>query len=129
MERILGPERPGGQGLDPNQAESGRRAILALLTDPEVRDHVDLVVTCVDDTYEVWSRRGLVRFQRWLRDGDGSHDADRNARVEYRIVEQIGVNPIADQRPSAIATIAEELAAAAASGHPTEDPDSAFIEP
>ena len=30
-----GPERPGGQGLDPNQEESGNRAILALLTDPE----------------------------------------------------------------------------------------------
>ena len=46
MEVILGPERPGGQGLDHNQEESGNRAILALLLDPDVHDHVDLVITC-----------------------------------------------------------------------------------
>ncbi len=119
MERVVGPERPGGQGLDCNQEESGNRAILALLTDPQVRDHVDLVITCRGDTYEVWSGRGLVRFRRVL----------CNGRFDYRVAEQIGVNPIADQRHTAIATCAEELQAAAASGHRTEDANHAFIEP
>ena len=119
MERVIGPERPGGQGLDAHQEESGNRAILALLTDPQVRDHVDLVITCRGETYEVWSRRGLVRFQRVL----------SNGHLRYRIVEQIGSNPIADQRHTAIATCAEELQAASASAHATEDVNQAFIEP
>src|SRR5438132_157645 len=34
-QRIAGPERSGGQGLDHHQEESGNRAIVALLTDPE----------------------------------------------------------------------------------------------
>ena len=34
----FGPERLGGRGLDRNQEESGNRALLALLTDPEVED-------------------------------------------------------------------------------------------
>src|SRR3972149_2446381 len=87
MAEVLGPERPGGQGLDHNQEESGNRAILALLRDPEVAGHVDLVITCRDATYEVWAARGMVRFRRLRRDG----------RVEFGMVEQIGENPIADQ--------------------------------
>lgn len=119
MEYILGPERPSGQGLDRNQEESGNRVILSLLHDPEVCEQVDLVITCRDHTYEVWATRGMVRFQRWLRQG----------RVEFTIVEQIGDNPIADQRHTAIATCAEELQAAALSGHPSGDVNRAFIEP
>ncbi|HVN87420.1 MAG TPA: alkaline phosphatase family protein [Candidatus Binatia bacterium] len=119
MERIVGPERRNGQGLDAHQEESGNRAILALLTDPQVRDHMDLVITCRDDIYEVWARRGLVRFQRVL----------ANGHFEYRVLEQIGDNPIADQRHTSIATCADELRAAAASGHPTEDVNHAYIEP
>ena len=119
MEQILGPERPGGQGLDPQQEESGNRAILALLHDPVVCDQVDLVITHRDDAYEVWARRGMVRFQRLWREGS----------VDFRVIEQIGDNPIADQRHTTIATAAEELRAAAASGHPTEDVNRAFIEP
>jgi len=119
MQELLGPERPGGQGLDHDQEESGNRAILALLDDPQVRDQVDLVITCRDSTYEVWARRGLLRFQRVVNDGG----------IGFRIIEQIGENPIGDQRTTVIATCAEELQAAAASGHPTEDPNRAFIEP
>ncbi|HUI26534.1 MAG TPA: hypothetical protein VL403_10660, partial [Candidatus Kryptonia bacterium] len=119
VSRIMGPERPGGQGLDANQEESGNRAILALLTDPQVREHMDLVITCRGDTYEVWAQRGLVRFQRVL----------ENGRFHYHVVEQLGVNPIVDQRHTSIATCAEELQAAAASGHATEDANRAFIEP
>lgn len=118
--RIHGPERPGGQGLDRNQEESGNRAILALLTDAEVRDQVDLVITHRDDAYEVWSARGLVRFIRVLRDDGG---------FSYDVVEQLGENPIGRQDHRAIVSIAEELGASARSGHPTEDPNRAFIEP
>src|SRR5215468_8666499 len=119
MADVLGPERPGGQGLDHNQEESGNRAILGLLSDPEVADHTDLVITCRDGVYEVWAARGMVRFERRAVDG----------KPEFAILEQIGENPIADQRHTPIATCAEELAAAAASGHPTEDVNRAFIEP
>ncbi len=119
MERVCGPERLGGQGLDPNQDESGDRAILALLTDPHVREHTDLAITCRGDAYEVWAQRGMIRFQRLL----------ANGHFEYKVIEQIGDNPIADQRHTPIATCAEELSAAGASGHPTEDVNHAFIEP
>ena len=104
MSEILGPQRAGGQGLDAQQEESGNRAILALLRDPEVADQVDLVITQRDDAYEVWSARGLVRFQRLAVDGV----------PRFHIVEQLGVNPIADQRHDILTTCAEELAAAAA---------------
>jgi hypothetical protein len=119
MSEVLGPERPGGQGLDEHQEESGNRAILALLRDPEVADQVDLVITQRDAAYEVWSARGLVRFERRAVDG----------RAEYRIVEQIGSNPIGDQRHDVLTTCEDELAAAAAGGHATSDANQAFIEP
>ena len=114
-----GPERPGGQGLDPNQEESGNRAILALLTDPGAAEHTDLVITHRADAYEVWARRGMVRFER--------HSAD--GRQTFRVVEQLGENPIADQRHDRVATCGAELEAAANSGRPTDDPNRAFIEP
>lgn len=119
MEQSLAPERSGGQGLDGNQEESGNRAIHALLCDPPVRDYVDLVITCRDGTYEVWAARGMVAFRRVWRDGC----------LEFPIVEQIRENPIADQRHTQIATCEDELRAATASGHPTEDVNRAFIEP
>jgi hypothetical protein len=116
---VLGIERPAGQGLDDNQRESGDRAILALLTDADVRDQVDLVITCRDEAYEVWARRGMVRFQRLVRSG----------ALEFPVIEQIGQNPIADQRCDAVRSLDEELRAAAASGFPAADPNRAFIEP
>lgn len=119
MTKVLGPERPGGQGLDHHQEESGNRAILALLRDAAVAEQMDLVITHRDGAYEVWAGRGMVRFER--RAGNG--------HPEFVVVEQIGDNPIADQTHTPIATCAEELRAAAASGHPTEDVNRAFIEP
>jgi phosphonoacetate hydrolase len=118
-ERVVGPERPGGQGLDANQKESGNRAIAALLTDPVRGSQTDLVITCRDDAYEVWAKRGMIRFQRFY--GDGGYD--------YRIVERIGEDPIADQDATALATLAEELEAAAKSGYSGADPTRAFVEP
>jgi phosphonoacetate hydrolase len=116
---IFGPERPGGQGLDRHQEESGNRAILALLRDPQVCDQVDLVVTYREGAYEVWAARGMVRFQRVVADG----------QLEFRVIEQLGVNPIADQRHTLLPDCADERRAAAASGYPTEDANRAFIEP
>jgi hypothetical protein len=124
QELIAGPERPGGQGLDPNQEESGNRAIIALLTDPVRGPQTDLVITYRSapdgqGAYEVWAKRGMVRFVRVLAEGG----------YGYQVVEQIGENPIASQDPTALATLAEELEAGAKSGFSGTDPARAFVEP
>ena len=119
MDEVFGPERPGGQGLDRHQEESGHRVIHALLQDPEVRDQVDLVITCRGDSYEVWAIRGMIRFQRLLHAG----------QLTFRVTEQIGENPIARQEHDILATCADELRAATATGHAAEDVNQAFIEP
>jgi hypothetical protein len=124
--RIHGPERLGGQGLDPEQEESGNRAILALLADPEVAEQTDLVLTWragedgAPGAYEAWSARGLVRFRRGLA-ADG--------RVEFEVLEVVGENPVANQDPHALRTLADEKRAAAASGFSAEDPARRFIAP
>lgn len=118
-ETVLGPERPGGQGIDKHQEESANRAILALLRDADVRDQVDLVITCRDGAYEVWAARGMVRYRRVVSGG----------RLRFPVLEEIGENPIADQRWDAVRSCKEELEAARASGFPTDDPNRAFIEP
>ena len=102
------PERLSGQGLDEHQYESGDRAIRVLLTDPTVGPQTDLVITYRDGAYEVWAQRGMIRFQRFY--------ARRGGGYEYRVIEQIGENPIANQDRKALATIDEELAASKASG-------------
>ncbi|MCH8283647.1 MAG: alkaline phosphatase family protein, partial [Chloroflexi bacterium] len=117
---LVGPERAGGQGLDHNQEESGNRAIELLLTHDVVGDQTDFVATYRDGAYEVWAKRGMVRFQR-------SYGADGG--YEYHVIETVGSNPIERQDPTAIATIEEELEAARLSGHPTDDPTTAYIEP
>jgi len=129
-QRIAPPERAGGQGLDHSQEESGNRAIIALLTDPVRGPQTDLVITyrreksendeTPDGAYEVWAKRGMVRFVRFLDPAGG---------YGYRVVEQLGDNPIADQDPTRLSTKAEELEAAAKSGFSGTDPDKAFIEP
>ena len=121
----LGPERPGGQGLDRHQAESGNRAIAALLTDPVVGDQVDLVFTWRDGdgddpgAYEVWAARGLVRFRRYVEAG----------AVGYEVVEVVGENPIAAQDPFALSTLDDERHAAAAGGFDADDGARRFIAP
>jgi len=141
-QRIAPPERAGGQGLDHNQEESGNRAIIALLTDRVRGPQTDLVMTyrkevssaedeagegarlpgheTADGAYEVWAKRGMVRFVRFLLPEGG---------YGYRIVDQLGENPIADQDPTRLSTKAEELEAAAKSGFSGTDPARAFIEP
>ncbi|MHB8378247.1 MAG: alkaline phosphatase family protein, partial [Dehalococcoidia bacterium] len=116
----IGPERLAGQGLDEHQCESGDRAIRILLTDPVVGPQTDFVITCRDGAYEVWARRGMVRFERRYAAAGG---------YEYRIVEQIGEDPIEGQDPRALATIDEEVAASMASGFAGDDPNAAYVEP
>jgi hypothetical protein len=116
---IAGPERPGGQGLDANQQESGNRAIYLLLSHDVVGPQTDFVATYRDGAYEVWSARGMVRFER----------TRANGAYEYRVIETIGRNPAENQDPHALSTVEEELEASARSGFPTNDPDRAFIEP
>ncbi len=127
--RAVSPERLAGQGLDPNQEESGNRAIVALLTD-DANGETDWVATYryttdsdgahAEGAYEVWSLRGMVRFRRFIAE-DG--------RFGYEVIEQAGENPVANQDPTAVATIAEELEAAAASGMATNDPNRAYMDP
>jgi len=123
---IHGPERLAGQGLDPEQEESGNRAIHALLADPRVGPQVDLVITWragengAPGAYEIWSARGLVRFQRVIR-GDGG--------LGFELLEVIGENPVANQDPLALATLADEQRAAAAGGFDAGDPARRFIPP
>jgi hypothetical protein len=118
--REHGPERRGGQGLDPHQYDSGDATILALLAESPAADHTDLVITWRADAYEVWSRRGMIRFKRFAGDGGA---------LSFEVVEQIGENPVANQDPFVVATIDDELEAAARSGNRTDDPNRAWFEP
>ncbi len=123
--RVHGPERLAGQGLDVQQAESGDRAIAVLLTDPVVGDQVDLVLTWRGDdaeagAYEVWSRRGMVRFRRLV---------DERGHLCFDVVEVVGENPIERQDPLALNTLESERAASAASGFAADDPATRFIAP
>ncbi len=119
-DRVALPERLRGQGLDEHQQESGDRAIHAILTDA-TGPQTDMVITYRDGAYEAWAARGMVRFQRlYAADGRG---------YEYRVIEQIGENPLANQDRKALATVDEELAASKASGFPGIDPNTAYVEP
>jgi hypothetical protein len=116
----VGPERPGGQGLDPHQEESGNHATWLLLVTDDGQAWTDFVATMRTDGdgetwYEAWARRGMVRWVRQYAAG---------GRYEYRVVEVIGQNPLEAQDPRALSTLAAELAAGP---HPA-DPQAAFVE-
>ena len=116
----IGPERPGGQGLDHNQEESGNLAIHKLLTSEDGRAWTDFVATARQArdgswSYEAWSLRGMVRWVR--RYGPQGY--------VYEVVEVVGQNPVEHQDHRALSTLAEELAAA---GNPG-DVQRAFVEP
>lgn len=118
--REYGPERRGGQGLDPHQYDSGDATILALLAETPAADYTDLAITWRADAYEVWSRRGMIRFKRF---------AGERGALSFEVVEQIGENPIANQDPFIVSTIGEELEAAGRGGNRTDDPNRAYFEP
>ena len=113
-------ERAGGQGLDPQQEESGNRAIYELLTHETAGRQTDFVATYREEAYEVWSKRGMVRFSRLHSERGG---------YEYRVVEQIGENPIENQDAHALGWLAEEDEAARKSGKFGEDVNSRWIDP
>ncbi len=120
MRRTVGPERVGGQGLDPNQEESGNLAIHKLLTSDDGREWTDFVATCRWEpdgsfAYEAWALRGMVRWTRRYADGG----------FVYEIAEVRGENPLSRQDPRALSTLAAELAA----GHTPGDTRPAFVEP
>ena len=128
MEPILhGPEELKDQGLSAHQKASGDRAIEALLTDPGVSDQVDLILTYRHGApphgehghYEAWSRRGRVRFRRWL-DQQG---------LSFEVVDVCGENPLENQDPHALQTLEEETQAALHSGFEGHDPARRFIRP
>jgi arylsulfatase A-like enzyme len=116
----IGPERPGGQGLDHNQEESGNLAIEKLLMSEDGRAWTDFVATCRVEpdgsaVYEAWAVRGVVRWVRHFADGG----------YRYEIIEVVGENPLARQDPRALSTLEDELAA----GRTPDDWERAFVEP
>lgn len=109
----VGPERPGGQGLDVHQEESGNLAIYRLLASDEGRAWTDFVATARKARdgswgYEAWALRGMVRWVRRYAPGGGYH---------YEVVEYHGENPLERQDYRALATYEEELEAA---GNPAD---------
>ncbi len=118
---IAGPERPGGQGLDPNQEESGNLAILHLLTSEDGELWTDFVATVRSDgagtsVYEAWARRGLVRWVRHVEPAGG---------YRYEVIETAGENPLANQDHTLASTLADEIAAG---GNPA-DIQTAYVPP
>jgi len=87
------------QGLNQFEAPYADK-LIAAYTSPEWRDVIDMVMTYRNGAYEVWGGSGHIRFVRQRQGGGWS----------YRIVEQLGTNPIADQRVDRLATSAEETA-------------------
>ena len=91
------PERLRGQGLDPEQYESGDRAIHACSPTrkpgpkPTSRSHIARAPT----------RSG--RSAAWFAFSASTRTDGRG--YDYRIIEQIGENPIANQDRNALATI------------------------
>ncbi len=116
--KAVGPEQPGGQGLDANQFAAGDRAILAALTNPAIALQVELVITYRAPAYELWSKRGMIRFCRYYAEGGG---------YRYEIVEQIGENPIARQEHDAPLAAEGEPAAAARFDAPAGDGERVFV--
>jgi hypothetical protein len=127
MQRIPhGPERLIDQGVGPDNVESAHRLIATLLGEAPAREWCDLVALYRrgpddaprDGDYEVWARRGMVRFRRVI-DADGA--------LDFEVLEVVGENPIARQDPRALRTLAEEKAAAEASGFEADDPARRFV--
>ena len=84
--RTDGPQRPGGQGLDPHQFESGNLAIYELLTRRRARrgptswPHAGSKRTAA--AYEAWALRGMVR---WAREPEPAATATASSRCGAKI--------------------------------------------
>jgi len=88
----------------------------------KVRDQVDLVITWrqprdeggADGAYEVWARRGMLRFRRLI---------DEFGGLDFEVIEVVGENPLARQETDALLDVEAELQAARRSQVPGADPD------
>lgn len=97
----------GDQGINPGERPHAEVAIARLFEAPGV-DTVALLDRS-DDTYELRSRTGMIRWQRW---------ATPQGEVRYVIVAQQGENPIPSVDGTILRTIEEEAAAAGGVGKP-----------
>lgn len=111
------------QGVNDDEADWYAQVVDALVEAPSV----DFVATRIGSTYEVHAARGSVYFER----------TPTNTGYEYDVVEVFGENPIANQDPTQIPTLAQELAygenpnnaTASSLGYDSGDPRLSFIEP
>lgn len=123
---LHGPERLVDQGVGPDHVASAHRLILSLLTEPPSSEWCDLVTLYrhgPEDApergdYEVWSRRGMVRFRRVIAAGGA---------LDFEVLEVVGENPVANQDAAALRTLEQEKSAARASGFDGDDPTRRFI--
>lgn len=103
--RRLGPVQQGDQGISQRERPHAERAITRLF---EARG-VDMVALLdqATGTYELRSRTGFVRWERW---------ATPAGELRYRVVAQAGENPIPNVDPTVLRTIEQEGAAAGGVG-------------
>ncbi|MCW2925680.1 MAG: type phosphodiesterase/nucleotide pyrophosphatase [Thermoleophilia bacterium] len=105
--RRLLPLQDGDQGISASERPHAEQAIKRLFE----AEGVDMVAmfNVVGGTYELRSRTGFIRWERW---------ATPTGEVRYRIVAQGGENPIPNVDGTILATIEEEAAAAGGIGKP-----------
>jgi hypothetical protein len=113
--RPLPPLHAGTQGISPAQAPSADRLIDRMLEEPDV----DFTSTWrqAQQLYEIRSATGTVDFQRVV---------DANGVLSYPIVKQVGTNPVANQDPTVLATLADQVAAAGGPNLPVPDANTTF---
>jgi hypothetical protein len=105
--RLLPPVQAGDQGIDAGERPHAEVAIRRLFEAPGV-DMVALLDR-TDETYELRSRTGMIRWQRW---------ATPQGEIRFVVVAQQGENPIPNVDPTLLRTLEEEAAAAGGLGRP-----------
>jgi hypothetical protein len=105
--RRVPPVQQGDQGISASERPHAEVAIKRLFEAPGV----DMVAMLdrTDDTYELRSRTGMVRWQRW---------ATPDGQLRYVVVAQRGENPIPNVDGTILRTLEEEAAAAGGEGRP-----------
>jgi hypothetical protein len=105
--RRLPPVQHGDQGISANERPHAEVAIKRLFEAPGV-DMIALLDRS-DDSYELRSRTGMVRWQRW---------ATPDGQIRYVVTAQQGENPIPSVDGTILRTLEEEAAAAGGVGKP-----------
>ncbi|MCW2927748.1 MAG: type phosphodiesterase/nucleotide pyrophosphatase [Thermoleophilia bacterium] len=116
--RRLGPIHVGDQGVSPKERPHAEQAITRLFEAAGV-DMIGLYDT-ERGTYELRSRTGLLRWERW---------ATPSGDLRYRIVEQRGENPVPNVDGTLLRTLEEEVAAAGGVGRPVPKDRNSFPDP